>query len=52
MNGKSHYLTRAPKKTKEQLKIIKYEEKKDETNKNTEMILEVLQSLKTKNKRL
>ena len=48
MNGKSHYLTRAPKKTKEQLKIIKYEEQKEETNRNTEMILEELQSLKTK----
>ena len=48
MNGKSHYLARAPKKTKEQLKIIKYEEQKEETNRNTEMILEELQSLKTK----
>ena len=48
MNGKSHYLTRVPMKTKEQLKIIKYEEQKEETNINTEMILEELQCLKTK----
>ena len=52
MNGKSHYLARTPKKTKEQLKIIKCEEQKEETNRNTEMILEELQSLKTKLKTL
>ena len=50
MKGKSHFLTRAPKKTKDQLKIEHIEEEKEEAYSKVETITRDLELLNLKKK--